>query len=346
MSGQVLYDVVNSSSAGCRITESALGNIIDRQFVGTGSTITTMHKDLTIAMDLARQLGVPMFTAAIAMQLFEAGKTKYPEADNWVVTRITRGDYRRGTEALGRAGRRGLFGVKKLYSWAGSEVSYRNLTVADIRAAKGTRKLTQVTANTADEAAAAEAAGIDMIIGNSANIEAVRKGSDTLFLTAAIALPNFTSADDVLREAFRVMALGADSVMTQRSLDIVSMLAREDIPVMGHLGLVPRKSTWVGGLRAVGRNGPMKRSSCFKSFKRLEEAGAFSVEAEIIPAAVMVEISTRTGLITVSLGSGGGADVNYLFMNDICGESEERPRHARAFGNLHRLYEQIRQGAD
>ena len=42
--------------------------------------------------------------------------------------------------------------------------------------------------------------------------------------------------------------------MTARSMSIVSLLANEDIPVMGHLGLVPRKSTWVGGLRAVGKN--------------------------------------------------------------------------------------------
>ena len=42
--------------------------------------------------------------------------------------------------------------------------------------------------------------------------------------------------------------------MTARSMDVVSMLAKEDVPVMGHLGLVPRKSTWIGGLRAVGKN--------------------------------------------------------------------------------------------
>ena len=47
-----------------------------------------MHKDLTIALDLARELGVPLFTAAIAMQLFQAGKTRHPDGDNWVVTRV------------------------------------------------------------------------------------------------------------------------------------------------------------------------------------------------------------------------------------------------------------------
>lgn len=88
VSGQVLHDVVQSSGAGCGVTGAALSNIIDRQFVGTGSHIATMYKDLTIVLDMARELGVPMFTASTAMQLFQAGKTKHPDSDNWVVTRV------------------------------------------------------------------------------------------------------------------------------------------------------------------------------------------------------------------------------------------------------------------
>ncbi len=86
--GQVLFDVFSTSGAGCGIVNTSLENIIDRKFEGTGSHINTMHKDLTITLDLARELGVPMFTASTAMQLFQAGKTKYPNGDNWVVTRI------------------------------------------------------------------------------------------------------------------------------------------------------------------------------------------------------------------------------------------------------------------
>jgi len=89
VSGQVLYDVFSTSGAGCGVANTALENIIDRRFEGTGSHISTMHKDLTISMDLARDLGVPLFTAAAAMQLFQAGKTRYPDGDNWTVTRIS-----------------------------------------------------------------------------------------------------------------------------------------------------------------------------------------------------------------------------------------------------------------
>ncbi len=47
-----------------------------------------MHKDLTISMNLGEQLGVPLHTAAAAMQIFHAGKTRYPDGDNRACTRV------------------------------------------------------------------------------------------------------------------------------------------------------------------------------------------------------------------------------------------------------------------
>lgn len=88
VSGEALYKVFSTSGAGCGVANTALENIIDRKFEGTGSHINTMHKDLTISLDLATELGVPMHMAATAMQLFHAGKTKYPHGDNWVVTNV------------------------------------------------------------------------------------------------------------------------------------------------------------------------------------------------------------------------------------------------------------------
>ena len=69
-------------------------------------------------------------------------------------------------------------------------------------------------------------------------------------------------------------------------------------------------------------------------FRRLEDAGAFGVECELIPAPIMQEINNKTGLTTISLGSGPDADVMFLFMSDLCGESARTPRHARAYADL------------
>ena len=229
--------------------------------------------------------------------------------------------------------------MKNVYTWA-AKPARRTVTVGDLRAQKGKKIFTQVTANSEQEARAAEEAGFDMIAGSASKTAEVRKGSKNLFFTAALELHNYPTADDIMRGAFKALGEGADAVITPRSLDIVTMLAKEDVPVMGHLGLVPRKSTWIGGLRAVGKNVD-EAVELYKKFKRLEDAGAFAVESEVIPENIMAEISKRTKLITVSLGSGKGADVMFLFMDDICGENETLPRHGKAFVNLRKMRENI-----
>ena len=79
----------------------------------------------------------------------------------------------------------------------------------------------------------------------------------------------------------------------------------------------------------------------FQQFRELEDAGAFAVECELIPARVMGEINQRTGLMTVSLGSGPDADAMFLFMSDICGEGPRVPRHARSYADVAALRQQI-----
>jgi len=86
--GQDLYKVFSTSGAGCGCTNTALESIIDRRFEKTGSAIGTMHKDLTISLNLAEELEVPMQMASTAMQIFHAGKSKFPDGDNWACTRV------------------------------------------------------------------------------------------------------------------------------------------------------------------------------------------------------------------------------------------------------------------
>ena len=109
-------------------------------------------------------------------------------------------------------------------------------------------------------------------------------------------------------------------------------MVAEDIPVMGHLGFVPKKSTIYGGIRSVGKTAT-EATALWAQFQRLENAGAFAVECELIPANVMAVINDRTGMATISLGSGAGADVLFLFSSDICGEGRV-PRHARQYGDI------------
>jgi len=217
----------------------------------------------------------------------------------------------------------------------------RTATVASIIALrKATKQFAQVTASTADEAAAAEAAGIEMVVCMASAVPAVRQGSSRVFVTAAIDFGGAITLDELLGDAFKALTNGADAVITARRLDTVRRLAEEDIPVMGHLGFVPKKSTSYGGVRSVGKTAD-EAAALWQQFQRLEEAGAFAVECELIPAQVMAEINQRTGMATISLGSGPDANVMFLFSSDICGDSPRKPRHARAYGDLASLHKQI-----
>lgn len=230
--------------------------------------------------------------------------------------------------------------MERLFDWS-ARPAERMVTVGSLRAGKGRpARHAQVTADTAAEAAAAEAAGIEMVICRAANVAAVRSGAPRVFITAALGFAEAITDDEILRVAFRALTDGADAVITARRLAVVSLLAAEDIPVMGHLGFVPRKSTWVGKTRGVGRT-PAEAEALWHRFRRLEEAGAFAVEAELVAAPLLAAITRRSNLVTVSLGSGSGGDVIFLFAQDITGDAARLPRHARAWGNIAALRARI-----
>jgi 3-methyl-2-oxobutanoate hydroxymethyltransferase len=232
--------------------------------------------------------------------------------------------------------------MPRIFDFGGREVE-RVQTVAGLRALKGSgRRVTQTTAETAEEAVVAEEAGIEMVVCRAANVREVRQGTTRLFVTAALGFTQAVSADDMLRAAFDAVAGGADAVITARGYEMVRMLAAESIPVVGHVGFVPRKSTWVGSVRAVGKTAA-EALDLWDRFRRLEDAGAFAVECELVTAAVLSELNGSTSLVTISLGSGGDADVIFLFASDICGEKAKQPRHARAWGDLARLHMAVRE---
>ena len=217
----------------------------------------------------------------------------------------------------------------------------RTATVASIRALRDSgERHVQVTTGTAAEAAAAEEAGVEMIICLAQAVPEVRDGSHRCFLTAAIDFGGEVTPDDLLATALTALTNGADAVITARRLEAVELLAKEDIPVMGHLGFVPKKSTLYGGVRTIGGTAE-EAATLWSQFRDLESAGAFAVECELIAANVMREINERTGLVTISLGSGPHSNVQFLFMNDICGESDRVPRHARPYADLNTMHRQV-----
>ncbi len=137
------------------------------------------------------------------------------------------------------------------------------------------------------------------------------------------------------------MAIGADAIMCQWSPRFVGAAAEAGVPVQGHAGLVPRKSTWTGGLRAVGKTLD-EAIWVYREIKALEAAGAYAVEVEVIPEALLAEISKRTTLLTSSIGAGGGGDIQFLFAEDILGNNPPPyPRHSKQYRNLYKLKQEM-----
>ncbi len=222
----------------------------------------------------------------------------------------------------------------------------RSATVASIRALKGSdRQMIEVTAAGAEDAAAAEAAGIEMVICEPSGVEAVRQGSTRVFVTVAVdfaeAGPPLTE-EQMLAAASEALSKGADAVATSRRPQTVRRLTDEYIPVMGHVGFVPRRSSHLGGVRGVGKTAD-EAATIWDEIRRLEDAGAFAVECELIAADMMALMTEKTCLATISLGSGGAADVMCLFTSDICGEGGFIPRHARTYADLNALHARIQQ---
>ena len=234
---------------------------------------------------------------------------------------------------------------KKVFSMTG-ELGLRNYTVKDIIDLKGDRQLTQTLPFTQNEAKAAEDAGIDLMntrfnyVKQETAIE-IRNSASKTFMSFVIPLLSVPTKDDALKHSYKAMELGADGIIFQGSLNHIEALSNAGIPVQGHIGLVPRKSTWTGGIRAVGKTID-EAKALFQNLKDLESAGAWAVECEVIPSRLMKELSSRTSLVTISIGSGDGCDVQFLFADDILGASEGPfPRHSKQYCNLFKEAQRI-----
>ena len=219
-------------------------------------------------------------------------------------------------------------------------------TVADIRAMKGRgQKISMLYVTTLEEAAAADAAGVDMlsIEGRFFSPE-MRDAAGRCFVQ--VGLPygpfgNLVTAEDYLKAAYRFMSVGGDCFYCAASLDIQKALCDNAVPVVAHVGLIPSQSTWTGGFKAVGKTAESARA-VWDHVKRLEAIGCFGAELEVVPDRVGELITRNTPLIMLGMGAGPHADAQYLFSEDVLGHTTgHRPRHAKTYRNFAAEFERL-----
>jgi len=236
-------------------------------------------------------------------------------------------------------------GLKRVMSLGGA-YGTRNYTVKDLRDVKGRRVLTETLPFTVEEAAAAEAAGIDTMKvrfdPKRPELAAeIRRAAPNTFMSFSVPLVAAATAAEAVRIGYQAMELGADGIMCQWSPGFIAAATEAGIPVEGHAGLVPRRSTWTGGLRAVGKT-IEEALWVYEEIKKLEAAGAWAVEVEVIPAELLAQISKRTSLLTSSIGAGGGGDIQFLFAEDILGNNgPPYPRHSKQYRDMFKMKQEM-----
>jgi 3-methyl-2-oxobutanoate hydroxymethyltransferase len=219
----------------------------------------------------------------------------------------------------------------------------RRPTVADLKALKGKGQRTMLRYFTLDEAAAAEAAGIDIasVPPELVTDPRYREVAPSVFSMTGKTHLEYGAADEYLKFAGEMLEREADALYCSGSLQTVERLAREYIPIVGHVGLVPARATWTGGFRAVGTTAE-SAIALYRECRAYQDAGAFAVEIEVVPEEVATAISARLDLLLWSMGAGAGCDAQYHFAEDILGEGRTRvPRHAKVYRDFAAEYARL-----
>lgn len=146
------------------------------------------------------------------------------------------------------------------------------------------------------------------------------------------------SMEDTLRNAARfIQEGGAQAVKLEGGevvADKVSRLVSCGIPVQGHIGLTPQSVNQLGGYKVVGKT-PEVAVCLLNDAKALEEAGAFSIVLECVPAPLSQLITERATVPTIGIGAGKGCDGQVQVVSDILGLfTDFVPKHAKQYARL------------
>jgi len=140
---------------------------------------------------------------------------------------------------------------------------------------------------------------------------------------------------DAMRNATRIMQeTGAGSVKLEggvRVAETVRHLTEAGIPVMGHIGLTPQSVNQLGGFKVQGKT-PREAVAVLNDAKALEEAGAYAIVLETVPAALSHMITNRVHVPTIGIGAGPFCSGQVQVVHDLLGFYEDfKPKHARRF---------------
>ena len=146
------------------------------------------------------------------------------------------------------------------------------------------------------------------------------------------------STEEALRNAARfIQEGGAQAVKLEGGTAVAERVRRIvncGIPVMGHIGLTPQSVHQLSGFRVQGKTLEAARG-LLADAQALEEAGAFAIVIETVPAPLGSLISQRVSIPTIGIGAGAGCDGQVQVISDILGSfTDFVPRHTKQYAQL------------
>ena len=238
------------------------------------------------------------------------------------------------------------------------------VTILDLQKMKvESRKITMLTAYDATFARLLDAAGVDvLLVGDSLGM-VVQGRANTLSVTvdhmvyhgAAVSsatrhahvtvdmpfMSYHVSIEDAVRNAGRLVAEGgAHSVKLEGGIEraaTIRAIVDAQIPVMAHIGLTPQSFHAQGGFRVQGRTDEAGQRILADALA-VQDAGAWCVVLEGIPAPLAAEISARLTIPAIGIGAGSGCDGQVLVIYDLLGMDEDfQPKFVRRYAEVGRV---------
>ncbi len=171
------------------------------------------------------------------------------------------------------------------------------------------------------------------------HIKAVVRGTNKAHVVGDLPFLSYhADIAEAVRNAGRLLKEGgAQSIKLEggrNMAETVRRIVQSGIPVMGHIGLTPQAVNQLGGYRVQGKSSK-EAVGLLKDAKALEDAGAYSVVLECVPAPLAALITERLSVPTIGIGAGVNCDGQVQVFHDLLGLfSDFVPKHARRYASL------------
>lgn len=167
--------------------------------------------------------------------------------------------------------------------------------------------------------------------------KAVVRGSTRALVIADMPFLSYATPDEAIENAgIFLREAGAQAVKVEggvRTARVIETLVRAGIPVMGHIGLTPQTINTIGRVKVQGKDRDQARS-LIADAQAVQEAGAFSLVLELVPAQLAVAITDRLRIPTIGIGAGAGCSGQVQVITDLIGLGDFIPRHARPYAHV------------